>query len=118
MLVRLFLQDQISHDFRLRGRPSRPPKRVSFLEVSWLGKPSVQLLACQIVVDDFETQAHGGAATCFQVSATLGATRDPWHEEHEPMLEWVGGSFDQEGFDLALVNRGSATLSHKLQRVP
>jgi hypothetical protein len=34
------------------------------------------------------------------------------------MLEWVGGSFDQEGFDLALVNRGSATLSHKLQRVP
>jgi hypothetical protein len=40
----------------------------------------------------------------------LGAIRDPWHEEHERMLEWVGGSFDQEGFDLALVNRGSATL--------
>ncbi len=35
----------------------------------------------------------------------LEAVRDPGHEEHEAMLEWVGGSFDAEAFDLAAVNR-------------
>ncbi|MFQ5898082.1 MAG: plasmid pRiA4b ORF-3 family protein [Candidatus Methylomirabilia bacterium] len=29
----------------------------------------------------------------------LQAIRDPEHEEHESMLEWVGGSFDPEAFD-------------------
>jgi hypothetical protein len=43
--------------------------------------------------------------------------RDPRHEEHESMLEWVGGSFDPEGFDLAAVNRGLAALSLARQRV-
>jgi hypothetical protein len=35
----------------------------------------------------------------------LGAIRDPKHEEHNAMLEWVGGSFDPEAFDLAALNR-------------
>jgi hypothetical protein len=29
---------------------------------------------------------------------------DPAHEEYESMLEWVGGAFDPERFDLARVN--------------
>ncbi len=33
------------------------------------------------------------------------ATRNPEHEEHEEYLEWVGGSFDPEAFDLAEVNK-------------
>jgi hypothetical protein len=36
----------------------------------------------------------------------LEAVRDPGHQEHEAMLEWVGGSFDAEAFDIAAVNRG------------
>ena len=35
----------------------------------------------------------------------LEAVRDPGHEEHDAMLECVGGSFDAEAFDLAAVNR-------------
>jgi hypothetical protein len=35
----------------------------------------------------------------------LEAVRDPGHEEHDAKLEWVGGSFDAEAFDLAAVNR-------------
>jgi len=35
----------------------------------------------------------------------LEALRDPAHEEHDAMLEWVSGSFDPEAFDLAAVNR-------------
>ena len=35
----------------------------------------------------------------------LKAIRDPRHPEHEAMLEWVGGSFEPEAFNLALVNR-------------
>ena len=41
----------------------------------------------------------------------LEAIRDPDHEEHEAMLEWVGGSFDPKEFDLATVNPALAWLS-------
>lgn len=35
----------------------------------------------------------------------LAAIRDPKHEEHDGMLEWVGGSFDPEAFDVKAINR-------------
>ena len=47
----------------------------------------------------------------------LRAIRDPGHEEHEAMLEWVGRNFDPEGFDLPFVNRALTGLSHGLRRV-
>lgn len=34
----------------------------------------------------------------------LEAIADPGHEEHESMLEWLGGSFDPEAFDRAHVD--------------
>jgi hypothetical protein len=33
----------------------------------------------------------------------LEAIRDPAHEEHESMLQWVGGGFDPEAFDASKV---------------
>ncbi len=35
----------------------------------------------------------------------LRAISDPKHPDHEEMLEWAGGSFDPEAFDLEAVNR-------------
>ena len=35
----------------------------------------------------------------------LEVISDPNHEEHEEMLEWIGGRFDPEAFDLQAVNR-------------
>ena len=35
----------------------------------------------------------------------LEAITDSDHEEHEAMLEWVGGQFDPEAFDMAAVER-------------
>ncbi|MBA3442179.1 MAG: plasmid pRiA4b ORF-3 family protein [Pyrinomonadaceae bacterium] len=35
----------------------------------------------------------------------LEAIKDPEHPEHEDMLEWVGGSFDPEAFDIEEVNQ-------------
>ena len=46
----------------------------------------------------------------------LEAIRDPGHEEHDAMLEWVGGSFDAEAFYLASVNRMLVALSAARQR--
>ena len=43
----------------------------------------------------------------------LEVLADPDHEEHESMLEWVGGAFDAEHFDLAAVN---AALSYVAAR--
>ena len=40
----------------------------------------------------------------------LDAIRNPRHREHQAMLEWIGGEFDPEAFDLAGVNRGLARL--------
>lgn len=40
----------------------------------------------------------------------LEAIRDPEHDEHASMLEWVGGGFDPEAFDLGAVNQDLATL--------
>ncbi len=34
----------------------------------------------------------------------LEAIQDPNHPEHEDMLEWIGGSFDPEAFDLDEIN--------------
>ncbi|MGH2454921.1 MAG: plasmid pRiA4b ORF-3 family protein [Candidatus Limnocylindria bacterium] len=35
----------------------------------------------------------------------LESLRDPDHPEHEERLDWLGGAFDPEAFDLAAVNR-------------
>jgi hypothetical protein len=35
----------------------------------------------------------------------LEAIRDPGHPDHEDMLEWGGGQFDPEAFDMEEVNR-------------
>lgn len=40
----------------------------------------------------------------------LEAIQNPAHEQHEEMLEWVGGEFDSEAFDLELVNGELARL--------
>jgi hypothetical protein len=36
----------------------------------------------------------------------LEAIQDPRHERHEELLEWVGGGFDPEAFDIEAVNEG------------
>ena len=43
----------------------------------------------------------------------LEAIRDPEYPEHEEMLEWIGGEFDPEAFDLEEVN---VELSSPLDR--
>jgi hypothetical protein len=37
-------------------------------------------------------------------NAFLKAISDPGHEEHDAMLEWVGGDFDAEDFDAGAVD--------------
>ena len=41
----------------------------------------------------------------------LDAIQDPQHPEHEEMLEWVGGEFEPEAFDLDEVNRELQNLT-------
>ena len=40
----------------------------------------------------------------------LVALSDPDHEEHDTMLEWVGGKFDPKAFDVAAVDRALKRL--------
>jgi len=40
----------------------------------------------------------------------LEAIRDPEHPDHDEMVEWVGGEFDPDAFDLAEINRELQSL--------
>ncbi len=42
--------------------------------------------------------------------ALLVALSDPDHEDHDTMLEWVGGKFDPETFNVAAVDRALKRL--------
>jgi hypothetical protein len=46
----------------------------------------------------------------------LEVLADPEHDEHESMLEWVGGGFDAEHFDLAAVNESLSFMADRRQR--
>jgi hypothetical protein len=41
----------------------------------------------------------------------LEAIHDPKHPEHDEMLEWVGGEFDPDAFDLEEVNTELQSLT-------
>jgi hypothetical protein len=41
----------------------------------------------------------------------LEAIQDPDHPEHEDYLEWIGGEFDPEAFDLDAVNRALRAMN-------
>ncbi len=40
----------------------------------------------------------------------LKAIRDPEHEDHQQMLDWIGGSFDPRHFDIQKVNARLARM--------
>jgi hypothetical protein len=43
----------------------------------------------------------------------LEAISDPEHEQHEELLEWLGGDFDPEAFSVDGVNRRLASLQRR-----
>jgi len=43
----------------------------------------------------------------------LEAISDPEHEEHEELLEWLGGGFDPDAFSVEAVNRQLGTLRRR-----
>lgn len=50
---------------------------------------------------------HGPPENCGGIGGFyrfLEAIADPNHEEHEDMLEWIGGSFDPQAFSIDAVN--------------
>jgi hypothetical protein len=42
---------------------------------------------------------------CYGYERFLEVISDPGHEEHQVMLEWIGGGFDPEAFDVDQVNK-------------
>lgn len=46
----------------------------------------------------------------------LDAINDPGHDQHEELLDWVGGDFDPEAFSLDDVNRKLTRLQRRRRR--
>lgn len=44
------------------------------------------------------------------------AIRNPAHEEHENLMEWLGGGFDPEAFSIDAVNRKLARLQKRIAK--
>jgi hypothetical protein len=59
---------------------------------------------------------HGPPEDCGGIPGfynLLEAINDPEHEQHEELLEWLGGDFDPQGFSVDEVNRGLAPLQRR-----
>jgi hypothetical protein len=71
------------------------------LESILMSDPSIQYPVCVAGARNCPPEDCGGP---FGYTDFLEATRDPQHEEHERLLEWIGGHFDSELFDLSRAN--------------
>ena len=59
---------------------------------------------------------HGPPADCGGIPGyynLLEALRDPAHDQHKEMLEWVGGDFDPEAFSVDDINQQRAPLQRR-----
>ena len=60
---------------------------------------------------------HGPPEDCESIPGyynLLEALRDPAHDQHEEMLEWVGSDFDPQAFSVADVNQRLAPLQRRV----
>ena len=64
-------------------------------------------LACTAGARACPPEDCGGPMGYFEL---LIALSDPDHEEHDAMLEWVGGKFDPNAFDVAAIDRALKRL--------
>jgi len=61
-------------------------------------------------------ERHGPPEDCGGIPGfynLLDAISDPAHEEHEELLDWLGGGFDPEAFSVDEVNRRLAPLQRR-----
>jgi hypothetical protein len=66
-----------------------------------------------------EGERHGPPEDCGGIGGFynfLEAIRDPEHDEHEDLLEWIGGSFDPELFSYAEVNERLERIFRPVRR--
>jgi len=86
------LGDRWRHEITLLGT----------VETEELGKPKCMAGARACPPEDC-----GGVIGYYHL---LVALSDPDHEDHDTMLEWVGGKFDHGAFDVAAVDRALKRL--------
>ncbi len=62
-------------------------------------------------IEEWEYKLKPGEHICEDCGGVTGyyylleALADPGHEDHDMLMEWVGGRFDPEAFDVATVDR-------------
>jgi len=74
-------------------------------EITLLGtveREAEEKLACTAGARACPPEDCGGTMGYYEL---LVALSDPDHEEHDAMLEWVGGEFDPNAFDTATIDR-------------
>jgi hypothetical protein len=79
------------------------------LEAILMPDPSIQYPVCVAGARNSPPEDCGGP---FGYAKFLEAIRDPRHKEHELLLEWIGGHFDSELFDL---NRANEALRPRVR---
>jgi hypothetical protein len=79
------------------------------LEAILMPDPSIQYPVCVAGARNSPPEDCGGP---FGYAKFLEAIRDPRHKQHELLLEWIGGHFDAELFDL---NRANEALRPRVR---
>ena len=72
-----------------------------------MGGPDVRQVQCIKGKRACPPEDCGGVGGYYML---LEALNNPEQEDHADLLEWVGGDYDPEAFDLAGVNRRLARL--------
>lgn len=71
------------------------------LEQALAPESGVSYPCCMAGKRDYPSEECGGV---WGYADFLEAIANPEHEQHEELLEWVGGEFDPEQFDIAEAN--------------
>lgn len=86
---------------------------------SWMHSISVEKIIAPEAATKYFAECIGGEKACppddcggpYGYEELLEIIQDPDHEEYESMMEWLGGSFDPNAFDIKRAN----TYLHKLK---
>lgn len=80
---------------------------------------TVEKIFAPVISPKYFAECLGGEKACppedcggpWGYKELLEIIQDPSHEEHEGMMEWLGGSFDPNAFDINKTN----TYLHKIK---
>ena len=100
-----------------RSSESNPHGRIVAIPPTDCGsRPLIRVARCQLLGASLTGERRTPPEDCGGTPGfqnLLEAIRDPEHEEHDELLDWLGGNFDPDAFSVDEVNRRLAAMQRR-----